>query len=202
LRRLEHSPGRALAIAALCLTTLIGSVWYATPDGAAYLSIAARLAQGATPHAFGQPQPSFPLGYPLLISPVFHIAPHPLLLLSMMNWLLAIAFMLGTYQWMRRVIPDAAVLLTLLVMAHINVWNLYRRTLSEVLFLPLLMWTVVLVDRVLSEPKGARRAAYVVMVMMLLVWLTATRETGLLAALAVAVTTFTSSRRSAVQGGP
>lgn len=199
--RLERSPRGALAVVAVLLTALIGPLWYATPDAAAYLSIARRLSQGAPPHAFGQPQPSFPLGYPLLISPAFHIAPDPFVLLSVVNWLLAIAFMLATYQWMRRVVPDAAVLLTLLVMANINVWNLYRRTLSEVLFLPLLMWTVALAGGALTDEKGSRRATRVAAVTILLVWLTATRETGILAALAVAAATFT-SRRSAAARGP
>jgi hypothetical protein len=186
-----------LIVLGVLLTALIGPWWYATPDAAAYLSIGRRLAHGAAPHAFGQSQPSYPLGYPALITPAFWVGDRPFLALAMINWLLAVLFMLGTYRWMRRVAPEAALLLTALVMANVNVWNLYRRNLSEVVFLPLLMWTIALTDGALTARSRVARSGMAVGVALLLVGLTATRETGLLVALGVTAAALMSSQGSA-----
>ena len=191
----EQRPALVLCLCAVALATLIGPYWYATPDAAAYLSLARRVAHGAPAHAFGSPQPSFPLGYPLLIAPVFWFGDRPFLLISCMHWLLAVSFMLGVYGWLRRVTPEAAVLLTVGIMANVNIWNLYRRTLSEVAFLPLLIWAINLCNHALDDPDG-RRGTRLVMLATVLIALVATRETGLLAVGAVVLTAALAHRRN------
>lgn len=181
----ERRPLVVLAAQSALLATLISPLWYATPDAAAYVSLARRLAHGAPAHAFGDPQPSFPLGYPLIIAPAFWFGDRPFVLLSCIHWLLAVAFMFGLYRWLRRVTPDAAVLLTVGLMANVNVWNLYRRTLSEAAFLPLLLWTINLSNHIGAQRTRSRGPELALLAACLLA-LVATRETGLVVIAAVA----------------
>jgi hypothetical protein len=78
------------------------------------------------------------------------------------------------------------VLLTAEIMANVSIWNMYRRTLSEVAFLPLLMWSVNLSNDVLA-PERSKRGVRLAALCACLLLLIATREIGLIAAVAVAL---------------
>ena len=58
----ERRPGRWLILFAALLALQVGPMWYATPDGVAYLSIARSLAGADAPANLGRPQLGFPIG--------------------------------------------------------------------------------------------------------------------------------------------
>jgi hypothetical protein len=193
-RRLEgwlsdstRRPGRWLAIVAGLLAAQIGPWWYPTPDTVVYLSTARSLAVSHTLATLGNPQIGFPPGYPLLISPAFLVSDRPFLVLSIIHWCMAVVLMLGVYRWARRCIPHAALLLTGLVMVNVSVWIHYRRALSELAFMTVLIWTVQCLDAV-REAKSLRSAlARAVPASALLLLLSMIREVGVLVAVGFGV---------------
>lgn len=200
MRRAEDRPLPWLAAFALILALQISALWYPTPDATAYLSIARRLAAGGPVTRLGDPQLGFPLGYPLLLSPLFRFGERPFLALSMLHWLLAVVFMAGAYRWARNRIGPPALWVAGLVMTNVNVWILYRRTLSEAAFLALMIWTVLALNALLDggrlrvrEGAPAARAnrmsglGTAVAAAALLIALSAIREAGLLFAAGFAV---------------
>lgn len=150
LQRAEERPLPWLVGVALLLAIQISPHWYATPDGAAYLSIARRLAAGGPVTKLGDTQLGFPLGYPLLISPGFLIGERPFLLLSVLHWILGVVFMLGVYRWARRLLGAPALWVTAVVMTNVNLWIHQRRTLSEAAFLAVMIWAVAALNAVLD----------------------------------------------------
>jgi hypothetical protein len=140
---LIHKPGIILALLAIPLLLQISPYWYPTPDASSYLSLARSIARDEhVPKNLGSEQLFFSLGYPLLISPAFLLADSPFLLLSIMNCGLGILYMLGVYVWARRNVPEAALVITALAVVNVDVLALYRRPLSEVAFMPLVIWTI------------------------------------------------------------
>jgi hypothetical protein len=212
LRRAEQRPAPWLLAIALLTAAQISPDWYATPDGAAYLSIARHLAEGGPLSRLGDPQLSFPLGYPLLVSPAFLAGPRPFLLLSILHALLAVVFMLGVYRWARRALGPPALWVTAVVMANVNVGIHYRRTLSEAAFLTVTVWAVVALDALLDRGRapargGASRPASPVASLAagaLVVLLATIREAGLVfgagfvVALLAGIAHGATSRRAAV----
>jgi len=159
LVRAEDRPLPWLLALALLLAVQISPLWYASPDGAAYLSIARSIAHGVPMTRFGSAELSYPAGYPLLISPAFLVAPRPFVLLSIVQWAMGVLFALGVYCWMRRTLGVGALWLTALVMANATVWTLNRSTLSEPAFLTLMIWTINALDAVLVPRRaGARQS--------------------------------------------
>ncbi|MDX2170908.1 MAG: hypothetical protein SF182_27820 [Deltaproteobacteria bacterium] len=201
-RRVQHVETRPrlwLLVALLLPALPIRAWWYATPDGVAYLSIARRLAAGLAPARLGDAQLGYPLGYPLLISPAFWVDPRPWLTLAIMHWGLAALFLLGVQGWARRQLGAAGVWVTLLCAVNVNVWILYRRTLSEAAFCAVLPWTVLALDRVLDAlVTGARARRALCAAAPLLLLLIAIREVGLLFAVGAGVAAAVRLRRGAL----
>ncbi len=171
--------------------------WYATPDGAEYLSMARSIAAGQQVAVLGRAGFVRPPGYPLLISPAFLIADRPFLALSLINCALAIVFMLGLYRWACNQSPPAALLLTGLAMVNVSLWINYRRTLSELAFMTVMMWTAHHMNTVLGgEPtrrSGWRTAAGT----QLMIFLATIREVGLLLAAGFSLGMLPRARRGA-----
>lgn len=137
---LEKRPRRWLTILAVLLAVQIGPWFYYSPDGCVYLALARNIAAGDEMTVLGQPRIGIPIGYPLLISPAFWVSSRPFLILSIVNWLLAVALMLGVYRWLRRQVPEIAMLLTALIMVNAGLWYHYRRPLKEIAFLAVMVW--------------------------------------------------------------
>ena len=195
----NRRPGRWLVLFAALLAVQISPWWYSTPDTVLYLSTARSLAVSHVLATLGNPQIGFPPGYPLLMSPAFLLGDRPFLLLSIIHWCLAVVFMLGVYQWARRCCPHAALLLTGLVMVNVSVWIHYRRALSELAFMTVLIWAVQSLDAV-REAKSLRSAlARTFPASALLLLLSMIREVGLLVGVgfgvAVLVDTWHARRR-------
>src|SRR5262249_32015829 len=146
--------GRWLAILAFLFAVQISPSWYPTPDSCCYLSIARSMAAGHSPTNLGSSQLYYAPGYPALISPVFLLSDRPFLWLALEQWLFAMIFMLGVYHWTRQLIPSAALLITALATVNNELWCLYRRPLSEMAFMAVLIWVMNLLNAVLRAPAA------------------------------------------------
>ncbi len=187
LARQSIRPLPWMGLFALLLAIQISPWWYPTPDAAAYLSIARAI---ATTHRFrnlGGVHLAYPPGYPLLISPAFLISGRPFVILSAMHWLMALILMAGVYRWTVKLAPEAALLLTGLTMVNVTLWIYFRRTLSELAFMTVMIWTAIMLDAVLdagSRRSGALKAA---LGGLLLIALAMIREPGVLLGLGFAI---------------
>jgi hypothetical protein len=169
-----------LTLFALPLILLVSSRWFPTPDSNAYLSIARGIAANHALRNFGNPHIAYPPGYPFLISPAFLVSPRPFLIISVIQLLMALLFMIGLYRWTSRQAPTAALLLTGLVMVNVSLWIYYRRTLSEVAFMTVMIWTVIALNHTLNAQNGYLRAVSLLAGTALLVLLAMVREAGAL----------------------
>jgi hypothetical protein len=173
----NEQPRRWLGVFALLLATQISPWWYPAPDAVVYLSMARSVAFDAHLARFGSRQLGLAPGYPLLISPAFLLGDHPLLALSVVNWILAVLLMLGVYLWVRRCAAPAAVLLTGLVVVNISMLNLCRRNLSERPFMTRAVWSVHVFNAA-RRATPVRTGFYSVLGGLMLVLLGTIREVG------------------------
>ncbi len=182
LTRADARPAGWLALMAALFAAQASTLWYAAPDALAYLSIARSIAAGGEWTRLGDAQLGYPLGYPLLISSAFWTGPQPLLLISVLHWIMAVAFMLGVHRWAREQLGSGALWATAVVMANVNLWILYRRTLSECAFLAVMIWLANLANGVVAESatEPRRRDARLLTLGLLVILLTAIREAGAL----------------------
>jgi hypothetical protein len=188
-RKLEltqsHS-GWWLSIYAFFLLIQVSNWWYPTPDSVAYLSIARSIAAGHGLLNLGYRHIGYPPGYPLLISVAFFQQSPPFLAISVMNWIMAVLFMFGLYRWTYRLAAEAAPLLTGLTMLNVTFWIYYRRTLTELAFMTVMIWTVNALDRALEERSAWGRALFTALGCVLAVYLSMIREVGVLIVMAFA----------------
>jgi hypothetical protein len=161
------------------LAVQISAYWYPTPDASAYLSIARSIAAGRGPANLGSRQLYLAPGYPVLISPLFRLGSEPFIWVSGLHWALAVAFMLGVYRWARGRFPDGALLITALAVVNVELWTLYRRTLSEAAFLALLIWTVNALEAAAGAVSLRRRLGLTGLASVLTLWLATTRQAGI-----------------------
>jgi hypothetical protein len=172
---------------AVLLAIQISPWWYPTPDAAAYLSIARSIAVSHRLANLGGIHLGYPPGYPLLMSPAFLISARPFVVLSFMQWLIALVFMAGVYRWFGGMAPQAAVLLTGLVMVNVAFWIYFRRTLSELAFMTVMIWTVLALNAALDARTWRAIALRTAIGTALLIALVMIRETGVLLTLGFAV---------------
>ncbi|MDZ4781535.1 MAG: hypothetical protein SGJ19_14895 [Planctomycetia bacterium] len=182
-----------MAAACLLLFAQVSSDWYVTRDGASYLSIARSLAQQGAPTNLGQQQLFFAPCYSFLIAPLYWISDRPILALSLLNAALGVALLFSTRSWISRFAPDDAALIAATCVINASVGILLRRTLSEALFMPAMVVTVLLLEHVRAAtverlPVRAALGAGVALAMVCL-----TRQAGLTTlpgfAIALGVTT-------------
>jgi hypothetical protein len=171
-------PIAVFVVVGVVLLIQVSAEWIPTPDAAQYLSMARSLASGNGLTRFGDPHLFHAPGYAVVISPAFWFSTRPFLALSIIHWLLLLAFMAGTYFWLREQLPDHAVAMTVLCVMNVGVLYCYRRTLSEALFMPLLMWTSVLMDKAAAELRAARALLYSALSAGLMGYLCFVRQTG------------------------
>ncbi|HEY4312634.1 MAG TPA: hypothetical protein VGN12_24505 [Pirellulales bacterium] len=184
-----------MSLFAALLATQIVPFWAPTPDGAGYLSIARSIAHGGPVENMGSPKLHYAPGYPLLISPAFWFGDRPFLLLQVLQWLWAVAFMLEVYRWAQRWMAGSELWITALTMSNVSLWIHARTTISEMPFMALLVWTANAMDR-LSEEKTPRGAAYwSLLIAALTVALSMIRPVGILVLTGYAVVVFLKLRR-------
>ena len=139
---LQSRPRPFLLMVCGLLMIQIGPLWYPTLDSTNYLSVSRSLTAAGPIKSLDSPRVDIPLGYPILISPAFLFGDRPFVALSIIQFGLALGVTFGVYRWAQRQIPDAAVLVTCLVMVNAGVWLYYRRTLKEIAFMAFGIWTV------------------------------------------------------------
>lgn len=146
-----------LWVAGICalFAIQISPWWYPVPDGAHYLSVARSVAEGGPIRRLGMSNIGHFPGYMALIWPPFLLQDRPFLLLSIQQWIFAAVLVLGVHRWFARTTPGAAVLLTAIALSTTAVWELYRRTLSEIAFTAALIWAANLI-RSAEEGAGHR----------------------------------------------
>jgi hypothetical protein len=176
----QQHPRACLAALALLFAIQISSYWYPTPDASGYLSIARSLAHGEMPSNLGSGQIYLAPGYPVIISPAFLIADMPFLAISLIHWVLVLMLMGGIYVWLHRRIPDAAVLVTALAMLNVDLWALFRRTLSEMAFMALLMWTINALHWALDETSAGKLPIKTILAALGAMSLALTRQAGIM----------------------
>jgi hypothetical protein len=188
LTDLNRKPGFVLLLLALPFLLQISPYWYPTPDASSYLSLARSIVRDDhRPKNLGSDQLFFSLGYPLLISHAFVLADSPFLLLSTMNCALGVLYMLGVYVWARRNVPEAALAITALALVNVDVLALYRRPLSEVAFMPLLIWTINLLQPLATSSFSRSTLGTVFLGSLAQVFLAMVRPAGILVAAGFAV---------------
>jgi len=104
----------------------------------------------------------------------------PFLTISIINWVTAILFMIGLYRWTHRLAADAAPLLTGLTMVNVTFWIYYRRTLTELAFMTVMIWTVNALDQAMEERSAWGRSLFTAIGGLLAVYLSMIREVGVL----------------------
>lgn len=151
LERPPHSTDRAcrwaLALSCLFLFAQVSPYWYATRDGASYLSIARSLALGDGPRNLGERQLFFAPGYSFFVAPLLWLQERPFVGLALLNAALGVAFLFATRAWLQLHCGADALLLAATCVVNASVGILLRRTLSEALFMPALMFTIVWLER-------------------------------------------------------
>jgi hypothetical protein len=182
----------------LLFAVQISPVWYPTSDAAGYLSIARNLGQNHLLANCGRPQVYYSPGYPLLISPCFLNGPAPFWLLSLAQWLFMGVFLWGVYLWASRLAGQGALLVTALTAVNVSLWDVYRRTLSEVAFMAVMIWLVNLLNSTNNPRVGAslRRAlCQWILATLLMAFLALIRPAGILFAGGFALARFPWTRR-------
>ncbi|MEZ6046515.1 MAG: glycosyltransferase family 39 protein [Planctomycetaceae bacterium] len=139
----EANPFQMLLLVGLLLVVMqISPYWYATRDGAEYISVARSIGTTGEFLNYGSPRTKVPPVYPLLISPAWWTGARPWLVVSCLQAVWGLLFLGGAWLWIRRLLPQHATLLTGCMLVNTSFWFYYARTLKEVVFLALLMWTL------------------------------------------------------------
>jgi len=165
----------------------VSADWSTTPDSVRYLSIARRIAARSGITDLGNPAPSFPPGYPLLISPAFLVSDRPFRAIGVIHLALVAVLAWATYAWARRRTRDGAALVTAFVLVNASLWLHFRRPLSELAFMTIALALVELLHRLVQgEPGGLGRAGRIVACSALMFFLPLVREVGVVFPLAFA----------------
>jgi len=195
IRACTARPRVVLAVWIAVLAVTLANPWMELGnDSTNYLSIARSIA-GAAPDGndgvrnLGGRQLFYAPGYPALISPLFLLGDRPFALLAAVHLALAVAFLVGVWRWIRRLVPEVAPLLCGLVVGNASFLIYSHRPLSEMAFMTLLIWTGLLLQRIADEPRGGwRRAIAVVGAAALVIALSMTRQAGIFVAAGFGVT--------------
>ncbi len=155
---IEDRPRMAFLLLFVFLCLQVRPHWYPTPDSCAYLSMARSVANGEGLLRFGSEHLWYPPGYAVLLSPFFAISDRPFLAINLFHLALAMACAYGVYLWARRLVPEAAILVTLVAVTNVLFCMHYRRTLSELPFMCGLIWMVNLLNYL--ESRTTRGTAW------------------------------------------
>ncbi|WP_231742745.1 hypothetical protein [Polystyrenella longa] len=159
-RAREAKPGQMLFMLGLLLVAIqISPYWYATRDGAEYVSVARSIGTEGEFNNYGSPRTKVPPVYPLLISPAWWTGERPWLAVSCIQAGWGLVLLAGTWWWFRRLIPDHAVTLTGITMVNASLWYYYARTLKEIVFLALLLSTLWAMQQLLNALNTKQKSS-------------------------------------------
>jgi hypothetical protein len=187
IQKCQSRPKMLLAAWALLLAAQVGPWWYSSIDSTSYLSMARSLGDGTGPTNLGSPLLWYSPGYPALISPFFLLADRPFLWIAVLQWLLAVALMLGVYRWAGRSLPEAAIWIAGLTVINHGFWIHFRRPLSEIAFMCVLIWAIEGLRELTIAARRARFAAILTAGAALVALLSIIRPVGIMLVPAFAV---------------
>jgi hypothetical protein len=169
-----------MALACLMLLAQVGPWWYASRDGASYLSIARSLADGGPPTNLGREQLFFAPAYSVFIAPVFWISDRPFLLLSLLHAALGVALSFLSRRWFARLSCRDATWLAAACVVNASIGIVLRRTLSEALFMPGLVATALVLEQLRIASKTRLSMALLLGAAAALTALVMTRQAGMM----------------------
>lgn len=176
-------PGRArgAGLVLFAVPLLVPVMWWWDPadDPCAYLSIAKHLSEGRLA-CLGMPHLHYAPGYPAIIAPAFLTGERPFLLISLIHAALATLFAWGLWRWLRRFPGVPVPLLAAAVLLNAALWKVWRATISEVAFLPLLVWSALALERLASAAGRRAAAGWLALAIVLCAALTLVRQVGVL----------------------
>jgi 4-amino-4-deoxy-L-arabinose transferase-like glycosyltransferase len=158
-------------------------------DGVGFLSIARSMFQPGGPTNRGSGVLHLPIGYPVLMSPLFAFSDTPFLAIAIQRWFITAAALVGIYIWLRKLTPHAAaVLLTALVGCNIMFWDNYRSQLSELPFMMWLVWACLVLERaLLAQGRAKTIVGWTILAAILVLAAGLTRQAGAMAVGGVAL---------------
>jgi hypothetical protein len=169
-----------MALACMVLLAQVGPWWYASRDGASYLSIAQSLADGGPPTNLGREQLFFAPAYSVFIAPVFWLSDQPFLLLSLLHAALGVALLFASRRWFARLGCRDATWLAAACVVNASIGIVLRRTLSEALFMPGLVATALVLEQVRTVAKARFPMAPLLGAAAALTALVMTRQAGMM----------------------
>jgi len=161
------------------LVAQVSTIPYLEPDSTHYLSMASSLAENGVMLNMGNPHLMYAVGYPAVLSSVYLLPIDPILGSSLLNILLGMIYLLGVWCWCRRVAPSTAVWMTCLGMGNATVLYLYRRPLSEPLFMALLIWCSLCLDTLVRQLPQRINWKMLILSSVLMGMMVATRQAGI-----------------------
>ncbi len=170
---------RTLVVISAILLIQVNPYWIPKYDAEGYLSIAKSIAAGEGLTRHGNPHIFWAPGYPIAISPLFFVFGHSFLSISVAHWCLLILFLFGTYVWTKRIAPEYALSVAILSATNVGVLYYFRRTISEALFMPLLIWTAIALNE-LTDRHTAKRAWILPLASIAATYLCVVRQAGLM----------------------
>lgn len=150
-------PYLLFAFAAVLLIAQIGPWWYSAPDSACYLSMARSFWDGDGPTSLGDKYKAYAIGYSFLLSPLFWISERPFILIGIVHLLLACVIAVGVFRWASAYGRKAAVFATAFTITHACFCLYFRKPLSEMAYMAVMYWTVMILDRVRTATTARER---------------------------------------------
>jgi hypothetical protein len=133
------------------LAMQISSMAYLSNDAISYLSMAQSFADTGVMLNQGSQHLTYAAGWPALLSVVYRIPIDPILGASILMSVLGLVYLAGVYVWCRRVSPRITIWVTCLAICNVTVTHLFRRPLSEPLFMCLLLWSTFALQRLTDQ---------------------------------------------------
>lgn len=175
----DRSPAKIwLLLPVVLLLIQISPIAYLSPDAISYLSMAQSLSQTGVMLNQGSPHLTYAVGWPILLSVVYRLPLDPILGASLLNVLLGMIYLAGVWTWCRRVCPRIAVWITCLAVCNATVTHLFRRPLSEPLFMCLLTWGTYALQMLTERLRTRLDWTWLGSCCLLLTMLSITRQVG------------------------
>lgn len=167
-----------LLVPAILLLVQISAIPYMDLDSVNYLSMAGSLAEHGVMQKLGSPHLVYAVGYPTVLSGALLFDGDPFLTSSILNAVLGLIFLLGVWKWCNEVAPTQAVWVSCLSICNVIVLQVFRRPLSEPLFMALLLWSTLCLNQVVRQLPARVDWVSIIMAAMLLCMLVVTRQVG------------------------
>lgn len=167
-----------LLVPVILLLVQVSDIPYLDLDSVCYLSMAKSLTEHGVMQKLGSPHLVYAVGYPTVLSGALSFRADPFLTASILNAVLGLIFLLGVWRWCNETAPSQAIWISCLSVCNVIVLQIFRRPLSEPLFMALLLWSTLYLNHVVRQLPHRVDWVSMVMASFLLCMLVATRQVG------------------------